>query len=219
MGSVLGPPIYGNLFTCALGSKPTSEGPGSSSLCSPDPLADPKSRSTLGLHNPHHRSIRDQNWGSTFWILPGVWEAATGGIPAKSTGELLVPTVVETKKMTLPRPCRAFQHCHCLRSQAGEYMCHMLHGIHYMYVVCYVMLEGGFIRKSQNSDGRQPRGHLLSRSSLPAHAFSYPEGQAYPAIPKYLDVVTAYNIYRLGASSKPTTKERGVVAPYFLLGW
>ena len=40
----------------------------------PDPWADPKSRSTLGLYNLNHRSTRAQNWGgSTFWILPGVW--------------------------------------------------------------------------------------------------------------------------------------------------
>ena len=36
-----------------------------------DPLADPKSRSTLGLYNLHHRSIRAQDLGDlllgSFW--------------------------------------------------------------------------------------------------------------------------------------------------------
>ena len=39
----------------------------------PDPWADPNSRSTLRFCNLHHRSTRVQNWGSTVWILPGVW--------------------------------------------------------------------------------------------------------------------------------------------------
>ena len=29
--------------------------------------------STLGFYNLHHRSIRAQNWGIYFWILPRVW--------------------------------------------------------------------------------------------------------------------------------------------------
>ena len=37
----------------------------------PDPWADPKSRSTSGFHNLHHRGIGVKNWGSTSWILPG----------------------------------------------------------------------------------------------------------------------------------------------------
>ena len=32
----------------------------------PDPWADPKSRSTLGFCNLHHRAIRIQNWGFYF---------------------------------------------------------------------------------------------------------------------------------------------------------
>ena len=51
---------------------PTASGP-SELRRIPNPWANPKSISTLGSHNLHHRSIGAQNWGSTFWILPGVW--------------------------------------------------------------------------------------------------------------------------------------------------
>ena len=37
----------------------------------PEPLQDPKRRSTLGLYNLHHRSIRIQNWGLHFLDPPG----------------------------------------------------------------------------------------------------------------------------------------------------
>ena len=36
----------------------------------PDPWADPKHSSNLGLHTRHHRGITIQQSGSTFWILP-----------------------------------------------------------------------------------------------------------------------------------------------------
>ena len=50
----------------------------------PDLWADPKSRSTLGFHNLHHRSIGVQNRG--FYLLdpPGAWE---GGPPGPLAGE------------------------------------------------------------------------------------------------------------------------------------
>ena len=43
----------------------------------PDPWADPKSRSTIGFCNLHHRIARVQNLGIYFWILPGVWESSS----------------------------------------------------------------------------------------------------------------------------------------------
>ena len=40
----------------------------------PDPCANPKNRSTLRFYDLRHgSSIGIQKWGSTFWILPGVW--------------------------------------------------------------------------------------------------------------------------------------------------
>ena len=37
----------------------------------PRPWADPKSRTTLGFHNLHHRSARVQIWGIYFLDAPG----------------------------------------------------------------------------------------------------------------------------------------------------
>ena len=36
----------------------------------PNPWADPKSKSSLGVHNLHHGSIRMVNWGVYFLDLP-----------------------------------------------------------------------------------------------------------------------------------------------------
>ena len=42
---------------------------------SPDPWEDPQRRSLEGFLNMTHLLYRGTSfWGSTFWILPGVWE-------------------------------------------------------------------------------------------------------------------------------------------------
>ena len=45
----------------------------------PNPWADPKSRSTLGFWNLHHRSIGVQNWGLYFLDPPGGLGRRPGG--------------------------------------------------------------------------------------------------------------------------------------------
>ena len=41
----------------------------------PEPWEDSKNGSTLGLYNPHHRSIRVKSWG--FYFLMLVWVAGS----------------------------------------------------------------------------------------------------------------------------------------------
>ena len=55
----------------------------------PDPWPDPKSRSTLGFYNFHHRSTGVQNWGIYSLDPPRVWDTNTHGFPSNGRGRHL----------------------------------------------------------------------------------------------------------------------------------